>query len=324
MVSEKRAMVALVLLASGGAWAQGASAAAEEVFQQAKRLMGQNKVAEACDKFAESHRLEPASGTLLNLADCHVRLGKTATAWAEFVAAANLGQQQGKRVHVDEGNKRSKELERELSRLTIRVPHRVEGLKVTRGDEVIEPGLFGKALPIDPGKHTIAASAPGHKGWSTAITVGSGGDQAQVEVPALEPEAKAAPQASAAGSPGPGPAVPAPKAGAPVAGYVLWGVGAVATGVGAYFGLKALSTYDDLKKACPTLKGCTAADKGLRDDAEKQANIANVGVGVGLVALGVGTALVLMSGDRRSTGRGWTVNPLIGAGSGGALVGGSF
>ena len=44
---------------------------AESLFREGKRLSGEHKFAEACPKFAESYKLDPGLGTLLNLAICH-------------------------------------------------------------------------------------------------------------------------------------------------------------------------------------------------------------------------------------------------------------
>ena len=87
----KRARVGAAVLV--GAWlalapssARAQDANAEELFRRAKALMTANKHAEACPMLEESYRLEKAMGTLLNLALCHEKIGKVASAWVEFRA----------------------------------------------------------------------------------------------------------------------------------------------------------------------------------------------------------------------------------------------
>src|SRR5258708_3181546 len=65
-------------------------ALAEMLYRQGRALIGEGKVSEACPKFAESYRLDAATGTLLNLALCHEIEGKLATAWLEFSRAVAL------------------------------------------------------------------------------------------------------------------------------------------------------------------------------------------------------------------------------------------
>src|SRR4051812_48456348 len=71
-------------------------AAAESLFASALALLSEKKFSEACPKLEESQRLDPASGTLLNLAWCHEMEGKTATAWAEYKKLLALADAEGR------------------------------------------------------------------------------------------------------------------------------------------------------------------------------------------------------------------------------------
>src|SRR5687767_5825288 len=78
------------------------AAAAESLFNEGKKLSTQGKWQEACLKFEESQRVDPGIGTLFQLANCHEKVGRTATAWAEFreVAASAKASGQGAREKV--------------------------------------------------------------------------------------------------------------------------------------------------------------------------------------------------------------------------------
>ena len=70
--------VMFVLCTVQSGWADVATA--EKLFQEGRRLMANGSIEEACAKFTESQRLDPSSGTLINLAACHAELGMTASA----------------------------------------------------------------------------------------------------------------------------------------------------------------------------------------------------------------------------------------------------
>ena len=55
-------------------------ALAQSLFEEGRQLMSNGKFAEACPKFESSYKLDPAAGTLLNLAVCHEKVGRTAAA----------------------------------------------------------------------------------------------------------------------------------------------------------------------------------------------------------------------------------------------------
>src|SRR3954452_7512760 len=93
---------------------RGASAdlaGAEALFRQGRQLLSDGKTVAACEKFAASQHMNSSSGTLLNLADCHAREGKTASAWAEFLTAARMANGQHDEARADEAARRAKQLE---------------------------------------------------------------------------------------------------------------------------------------------------------------------------------------------------------------------
>lgn len=57
---------------------------AQSLFEKGRSLMQAGEIAQACGLFAESQRLDPSAGTLLNLAVCHESEGKIATAYVEL------------------------------------------------------------------------------------------------------------------------------------------------------------------------------------------------------------------------------------------------
>src|SRR5262245_61414545 len=74
------------LAVAGPAFAED-RAAAEALFQAGREAMDARDYKTACERFEESHRLEPTAGALLNLANCREKLGELATAWQRFQEA---------------------------------------------------------------------------------------------------------------------------------------------------------------------------------------------------------------------------------------------
>jgi hypothetical protein len=188
------AFVAACTLASSSAFAQSSTDAvlAETLYRQGRELMAQGKAAEACPKFAESQRLDPATGTLLNLAACYETVGRLASAWLAYTEAVVAARRDDRADRVRFAEERIALLEPKLSHVTVVVSPEadVEGLEVRLNGGLLGSASRGVPTPVDPGTYRIEASAPGRKPWSQQLTIGKDATKLTATVPALEPAPK--------------------------------------------------------------------------------------------------------------------------------------
>ena len=185
-------LAALVFATPRRGLAQSATevALAETLYRQGRELAAAGKFVEACPKFAESYRLDPGTGTLLNLASCHESLGKTATAWLEYNEALVQSRRDRMQRRVDYAEEHIAALAPKLSRLTITLAADADraGLELRIDDVLVGAEALGAATTLDPGTHTIAVKATGKKPWSTSVEIGALADQQTLVIPALEPQ----------------------------------------------------------------------------------------------------------------------------------------
>jgi hypothetical protein len=291
----------------------GTNVAAEALFEDARALVAAGNFADACPKFAESERLGPSVSTLLNLANCWEKVGRTATAWATYREAASAANAAGRKDYLATALRHADALAPKLARLTLTVPQPVPGIQVKRDGVAVESAEWGTGIPVDTGSHSIEASAPGRKAWQVALDVAQDGAQASVSVPLLEeaPESPApapAPPASAAASPGLQPTTPqgteeaSPSGGGGTQraiGGVIGGLGVVGLGIGTVFAVIAKNKYNESKAngQCPTDPNiCNATGVAERNDARDDGNVATVAFGAGAVALVAGAVIWLTAG----------------------------
>jgi serine/threonine-protein kinase len=347
-----RCTIALALASSAytslaGAQSVADKAAAESLFDQGRASMQEGDFAKACGLLERSQHIDPGVGTLLYLAECYEKSGRTASAWATFREAADAATAAKEPQRARTGRERAQRLEPLLSRLTIQVApetQQLSGLIIDRKDKTIQPALFNVAVPTDPGDYTVTASAPGYESWSGTVTVPERAGRVAITVPALRKTSEPDKGAPAAAPPAPGaPApdnVPADGQGAAPAistadgdsdahssaqrtmGLVVGAAGVVGIGLGTYFGLRAFSKNGELEDACKS-DPCGAPDgPDLHSAATNAATASNIAFGIGLAALAGGIVLYLTAPSTSGTASHGALHARVAPGS--VVLGGSF
>ena len=128
--------------------------------------MSEGKASEACPKFAESQRLDPSPSTLLNLASCYEKSDHPASAWATYREAASAASGLGRQDLVATAQRHADSLFPTLARMSISVAAPADGMVIALDGVSVGRAEWGVAVPVDPGEHTIEASAPHYKPWS--------------------------------------------------------------------------------------------------------------------------------------------------------------
>lgn len=309
--------------------ASGNRAAAEALFNQGRDLMTKGKHVEACPKFEASQQLDPGLGTMLNLAECYEKTGRTASAWAVYREAIPLARASGSKARQDLASERAQALQERLSTLTIRAmsgePESAQ-LDVRRDGVQMQPAELGSPIPVDPGEHSIEVTAPGKQPWSSKVQVGADAAKVQVDIPALEPapSSAAAPPPATTDEPAatkPSTPLPTPKRSGSTqrtAGIITAGVGVVGLGLGTFFGVQASGNWSDAKEECSDFPyGCGQRGVDLKKTASSQATISNIGFIAGGALVGLGAVLFFTAPKQKEQ-----VSFVVGPGS--AFIQGSF
>lgn len=281
-------------------------ALAETLFFTARGLMEAGRYPEACRKLGESYRLDAASGTLLNLALCHEKEGKIASAWGEYRQALVEARRAGRKDREDICTERIAELEPQVPQLQIDVPPevRVRGLVVSRNGTQLSSASWGTPLPTDAGQVELIASAPGYKPRKSYVTVAPMAKMSTtIEALAID---DTPPPVTVVRNPG----WPTLK----TVGFVGMVAGVVGLGLGTAFGIVALGEKKTSDDRCPVRDDeprCSESGAAAMSRANGFAWGSNIGLAVGGVALVGGGVLFFTS--KTSTRRA-SITPTLGGG----------
>jgi hypothetical protein len=293
-------------------------AAARALFEEGRALMKAGQYASACPKLEAAQKLFTSAGILLNLADCHQKIGRPASAWTEFGEAVAVAKRTNRDEDAEEATRRQAALEPSLPHLTIRVAHVVPGLSVKRDGAILASAAWGAALPVDLGAHEIRAEADGFETWTKSIIVAKPGLSVTEDVPALQavssgrgasaPTEARAPfslQTSAAG------AVRKPG------GVLPWALLAAGTAVAVGGGVLMLV------EAAHASAARTNHDSAAYDATKTPWTVGLVGAIAGVASAGIGAAL-LVTHARESAPASPTISAWWGGSSGGLGLAGRW
>jgi hypothetical protein len=303
-------------------------AVADDLFQRGKDRMAAQQFAEACPLFAESYRLDPAGGTLQNLAVCYEGLGLWASAHARFVELRDMSNAQ-RPPRLDRVSLAQEHIDRlapRLSRVVLELPPGVPtGLTISVDNIDYAAVTWADGIVVDPGEHGVLASAPDKRPFSIRVKIDP--QLAAQRVKVVIPPFVDAPRIDMATG------RDAPTATLRVPGVIVGGAGVVVLAGGAFFGLLALEANQAGKDKCTRSQNpnapqgdfdrsgrCLVGTQALadanddKDRARVFANVANVLVPLGAVGVGVGVYLFFRKAEAPAGGVRARFVPSLGGG----------
>lgn len=306
-------LIALLLVNASLAHAEAIEpgAAALALFQEGRALAATGDYPAACAKFEAARGFAPWVGVLLNLADCYEHVGRTASAWVIFQQAHDLA------ARTDDprtayASSRARALEPVISYVTLDATA-ATGARISLDGRALLPGSMDAGLPVDPGAHTISASAEGRASWTTTIEVAPAA-RAHVRVPALV----ALPSlARPTRPPSSQPPQRRTRTGLSLA---IGGVGIAALGASIVFGRKAIAFRDSaLATECDADLHCTEEGVRLVNRGRRHGDIATASAIGGLAVLTAAVVIYWTSPVERAS-----VAPVVGPGLVGLAYGGAL
>ena len=291
------AFAAVVATAVPRPAAAQSTAAAEALFNEARSAMETKDYDTACQRFRESNRLDPAVGTLLNLAVCETSRGRVATAWELFRAVSEkLSSDDPRRDFVA---KQLAQIEPRLPRVVLTLASGAPaGTKAREGDAEFASAAFGVPLPMDPGKHAFVVTAPGYESRNVDVDLAEGKEQSVELAPG--PALPVTPATSSTEAVAPLPVDEGKKGhDTRMLGFIVGGVGVAGLGVGLATGIMALGKKSTADSECNNnLHVCTAAGRDAASAGRTLAIVSTTGWIVGALGVGAGAYFILTSSPK--------------------------
>jgi hypothetical protein len=266
------------------------------------------RYATACPTLRKSFRAEARAETLFRLGECEEAAGNITSAAAlydDYLALfgrLSPSEQKEEKDRERVAVRRREALEKDIPHVIFKLPAQVpDGLRVTRrpkdGGDPVEVAL-GTPLPIDPGEHYIATSAPDRATWEKRFFIHKG-EQLTVDLDVMPPDPAKATRFSKPIEPVPNllPPLEPRTSGRRVAAYVTGGLGVAALLTSAVTGAITWGQKGTIDTNCmdePSMKRiCNTVGQDAADLAKTLGTVSTVTIVAGGVLLGTGVVLYL-------------------------------
>lgn len=299
---------------------------ASKRFDEGRAAIKAGDLETACKAFEQSYTLEPALGSLLNLASCLEKQGKLVASFVRYNDAIAWAQRTHEAEREAFARTHAQDLKARVSWLAISSADEVDA-KVD--GQVVHLGAIAISVPVELGRHELLVEKPGFDSFSQTITVTEAGTTYH-KVPALKPTpVPVAAEPATAATPitpvdlTPPPPPPTVKVVTPPASSSAGGVALIVAGsiigLGGGVGLVwSLTTYDTLQRQRQGVPGAlVSVDDFNRLKWIYPSSWVAMSGGVALAVIG---AIVLATSSHSTV----TLVPTAGPGSGGMILSGSF
>jgi hypothetical protein len=305
------------LVALSSTRAAAADPAATKLFNQGVKLFERGETAAACQKFSESYDIDPAPGTLFNLASCREKLGDASGAHHAYVELTRRAEQAGKGDRAATFRQKATALEAKLPTIVIAEANRASLTNVTIDDTPVPREKWSAPIPTEAGKHKVVLTTD-LDGKTANLTVPATGS-VTVEAPApanapsgaravVPPPADSAHSPASTGTPPPPETHDAaePRTTHSPFSYVVGGAGIVAIAVGAAYGVVAIGQKNDALAACPGHQCASPNDLNRATDdhnaSQSSALVSTIAIVTGAVLVAGGATLFIVTAKHSSVG----------------------
>lgn len=288
------------VLSTRAALADGAPAdgGAEANFEAGQKLFDAGRLDEARELFLKAYAVSKSPNARLMIARCLTGLGRLGEAHDEMEATLReaTARAETDARYVPTRDAAASELallDRRLGKLTVVIMDFAVGTEVTINGARLPPERIGYPVPVKPGKIIVRVAPPAGAAIDPIereVTIGPGEVQTvAVSVPrpvAVEKVVVVAPEPTIG-----------PLRGA---GIGVATVGVVGMAVFAGAGLASNGKFNSLAQSCSFMRCTNPADASTVDSGKTLDTVANVGLGVGIVGIVGGVAMIVFGGPKKS------------------------